>query len=341
MWNLTQVPKIAHFYWGNKTLTLDRFLSIASFSLLNPDWDVFLHRPCDLSGELNATWNTYEHKRCNSDNGYECYWENLRTLKNLTVKVHNFTNLPSFSEVHRSDCLRWDLLADIGGLWSDLDILYIRPMNELYFNCEDNELRGNEGEMQLLRPGEIREAICISSWRDFVYNSIGFLLSAPKSSLFVDVQEQKNRLLREGSAEILMGRYQSLGSDILNSMFPLSDVPQRISGYTIPKCDLVSSDYFNMATVSVLDLNSAVNISREVVYPYDSFEIKRILHPNACENYLITDKTIGIHWYAGDSAVGKYMKAISREEIANGKDCILGDLIFDFVKSFESDLFPA
>ena len=51
----------------------------------------------------------------------------------VDFQIYNFNN--DMPEVHKSDFLRLELLSTIGGLWSDMDIIYFKPMNSLYFNC--------------------------------------------------------------------------------------------------------------------------------------------------------------------------------------------------------------
>ena len=47
------IPKIAHFYWGNEILPFLRYITIYSFSILNPDWEIKLYLPTKISKEEN------------------------------------------------------------------------------------------------------------------------------------------------------------------------------------------------------------------------------------------------------------------------------------------------
>ena len=60
MWHLSKIPKIAHFYWGNKVLPYLRYLTLYSFKKYNPDWVVNLYIPKFLQPEMS--WNGREHK---------------------------------------------------------------------------------------------------------------------------------------------------------------------------------------------------------------------------------------------------------------------------------------
>ena len=163
MWHLNKIPKKAHFYWGNSVLPFDRFLSIASFSANNRDWAVFMHRPLGLSPELDTSWETHEHKKIKSSPSGNCFWDSLSKLENVEIVEHDLDSLGDISEVHKSDFLRWELLANDGGLWSDIDILYLRPMDDVYFNVAEPCVVDVDGFEVSLEPVIIAEVFCASS----------------------------------------------------------------------------------------------------------------------------------------------------------------------------------
>jgi mannosyltransferase OCH1-like enzyme len=130
MWHLTKIPKIAHFYWGGGALSYLRFLSVASFKKQNPDWQVQVHVP-SVDSVAPADWN---------NNISQDFRTQLVEL-DVDVVAHDFDSYGLTNqahEVHKSDFLRWRLLATQGGLWSDIDILYIRSMNNLAENLAEN-----------------------------------------------------------------------------------------------------------------------------------------------------------------------------------------------------------
>ena len=60
MWQLQKIPKLAHFYWGNDTLSFLRYLSIYTFSKFNPDWRIQFYYPAQKYHGAR-TWGTPEH----------------------------------------------------------------------------------------------------------------------------------------------------------------------------------------------------------------------------------------------------------------------------------------
>lgn len=118
------IPKKLHLYWGkNQPLSYLRKLTVDSFIKLNPDWEVNVYVPSRVSSI--KSWNTSEHSLLNT--GYDY----LQDIKNVKVFDFESIDIPdNIPEVHKSDLLRWYLLGTEGGIWSDFDILYIRPITE-------------------------------------------------------------------------------------------------------------------------------------------------------------------------------------------------------------------
>src|SRR5690606_28717819 len=116
-WSLSQIPKIAHFYWGNKQMPFMRYLSLYSFSKLNPDWEIKLHVPTLRKEHLDVTWKTHEHR--GGDHSifeFTDYTNRVSELDNLSVIEHDFVDKNCLNEVFKSDILRWMLLGTCGGV---------------------------------------------------------------------------------------------------------------------------------------------------------------------------------------------------------------------------------
>ena len=168
-----KIPKILHLYWGkNVPLTFMRYLTVRSFVHFNPDYDVIVHYPEKSSSAI--TWTTKEHKFSRSREIRD-YFPDLVQLPRISIRQFNFTEIgvdDKIAEVFKSDFLRWYILGKEGGIWSDFDILYIRPMTALY-----------------VRPGADVGVCCHTTPRRERYHSIGFLFSAIEDgwSFFSDV----------------------------------------------------------------------------------------------------------------------------------------------------------
>jgi hypothetical protein len=202
MWHLNKIPKTVHFYWGGEKLSYLRFLSVQTFCQLNPDWQVLIHTPKTLS-TARPQWDTFQQK--NSLVQQDCF-DQLAQLP-VTVIQHNFARYKfdnQAHEVHKSDFLRWKLLSKHGGVWSDIDILYVQPMHQLLENCAEFS-NVDTALCPLLPPGK---------------HTIGFLMSSPDNNFF-------QSLSRCARAAYDPETYQCMGSNLINQRFQSLDQFQR------------------------------------------------------------------------------------------------------------------
>jgi len=191
-WELKRIPKIAHFYWGEEKLPFLRYLTIASFIKYNPDWEVRLYYP--KYRQSKKEWATKEN--CYKVKIKKDYYDKLKNLPVTFVEV-DFTTLDlsnDLPEIHKSDYLRWFLLANIGGMWSDMDIIYIDSMYNLSLNTPKNK--------------KLDTLICYHKpWK----HSIGFLLSSENNQYYKYLW--KSALKRKYNPQ----QYQTVGSLVMNS----------------------------------------------------------------------------------------------------------------------------
>jgi mannosyltransferase OCH1-like enzyme len=186
-WNLTKIPKIVHFFWDNRPLSFLRWMSMCSFSVLNPDWKIKMHMTHDAA---DANWSWANNKHSFESGDYRSW---LDRVDNLEVIEEN--SFPGMHGVHQSDILRSRYLINDGGLWSDVDILYYRSMNDLTCNLESNFSE--------------ETGLCVSnSWLP-----IAFMLAEPGSKYFRAVYEKQLTLLPKKHRA-----YQVFGTGIYRSV---------------------------------------------------------------------------------------------------------------------------
>jgi len=277
-WHLEKIPKIAHFYWGESTLPYLRYLTIESFIKYNPDWTVILYYP-KYRQQLH-TWSTYEHNY--EINFTEDYYEELKQLPIQFVEIDfdsiNIDN--NLSEVHKSDYLRWNLLSTIGGLWSDMDIIYIDSMNHLSLNIENNK------NMDTL--------ICYDGR---FKHSIGFLLSSKNNEYYKIIWN------RCKTWEYNKLNYQTVGVDLLNSIMKTPESLQiRFPNLKIGNIPTVSVYPYNCSILKVIyeSINMSY-ITNETIgfhwyagYPRAGEPINKITHKNYTELNNVITKIIDI-----------------------------------------------
>ena len=225
IWHLNEIPKIVHYYWGGESLSYLRFLSVLSFKELNKDWTIKIHMPKQVNN-LNKTWGgTISHR---SKVFKKNYIDQLSVIGAKLV-YHDFSNhfLQNAHEVHRSDFIRWKILADEGGVWSDMDILYCNPIEMLDENSADNN--------------DAIACFCPINQK----HTIGFMMSSSKNPIF----EYIHKLCEENyNPEI----YQCMGAELLQKNFSKTAKLKKQFGKFIkilfldPTC-VYSIDHVNLA----------------------------------------------------------------------------------------------
>jgi len=191
MWEFKNIPKIVHFYWGcNKVFSYLRYLTIKSFRKFNPDWEIFLHLPT-YPCTKDPTWNSGEQTGISPSIDY------LNKVQDLDVSIiyHDFKKYGFFNdahEVHKADFIRWQLLSDLGGVWSDVDIIYVAPMGDMLDNTPENS--------------DATIAFCTYPGGA---HTLGFLMSSTGNPLFAKIATIALKVFNPE-------RYQGIGTDILN-----------------------------------------------------------------------------------------------------------------------------
>ncbi len=120
------IPKTLFLYWGNEKLSFLRYLTVYSFRKYNKDWKIKIYIPSKLT--KSNTWSTGEQV---DDYVGQDYFDELKELDVEIIKFDmstiGFSN--DLPEVHKSDVLRYWLLYNYGGVYSDFDIIYFKPLN--------------------------------------------------------------------------------------------------------------------------------------------------------------------------------------------------------------------
>tara|TARA_R110002012_G_scaffold156060_1_gene316909 strand:+ start:6114 stop:7724 length:1611 start_codon:yes stop_codon:yes gene_type:complete len=205
-WHLDKIPKVANFYWGSQKMSFMRYMTIKSFKKHNPDWSVHLYMPKSVSTE--TAWRKIDDHHQNDSTDYkskEDYFEQLLSEEPIKIIKVDFSKTvvgSSGSEPHKSDFLRWSVLYQKGGLWSDMDIAYHKPMTELYFNNYENS------QTDLVVSYDERH-----TENGVNLTPIGFLLTKPKNSFFNSLTKKSIKLFDPN-------HYQSIGANMWMNVYP-------------------------------------------------------------------------------------------------------------------------
>ncbi len=191
MWHLN-IPKIAHFYWGENRLSYMRYATLTSFIKYNPDWKVVLWKT-KFYPASDEPFFTIGH-----DYIVDCtdYTPMLRMLplEIREVNVEQWGIPKSASETHKSNLVIYHALSTEGGIWADMDILFFKPLTALKVNKEENK--------------GVETFVCMS----FYGHSCGFYMACASNKYF-------RKLLELAPSEYKPGVYQCVGPNLCNKYY--------------------------------------------------------------------------------------------------------------------------
>ena len=187
-------------YWdGIHPMSWLQTITVQSFHKLNPDWEIFVYVP----NQAYAGKDTYIVSYTGED-----YFNIIKELDFVTVKNINIEDYGINMNLHdilRSDILRYKVLHDVGGMWSDFDVIWIQPMSSLcnvkYIGADINKM----GAHITLRH------------TDAGHHNIGILLSVPGHDIYKLLLAECNRVqnLKHGRRD-----HQEFGILLWGKLFP-------------------------------------------------------------------------------------------------------------------------
>lgn len=121
------IPKTLYLYWGGQNLSWLRFLTVKSFAKHNPDWEIVVYYP--FSPTKGTIWTTFEQRTVYKGEDFFTKLAEYAELRPFNMASIGSDN--DMTEVHKSDIFRLWILAEHGGLYSDFDILFIKPMPDI------------------------------------------------------------------------------------------------------------------------------------------------------------------------------------------------------------------
>ncbi|AYV83499.1 MAG: dTDP-6-deoxy-L-lyxo-4-hexulose reductase [Hyperionvirus sp.] len=170
-WEYPLIPKVGFTYWSGPMSYL-HYLTLKSFYILNPDWKIILYRPkYPYLGE--NTWTTHEQsiKYTGKDYTEEALKLNILVIY-IDLRDIGFRN--DVPEVFKSNYLNYYVLATDGGVYFDMDILFIKPMNEL--DLSNKIIVGDSNNLDTV--------ISYHENKESKYFSVGLLMGTPESIFY-------------------------------------------------------------------------------------------------------------------------------------------------------------
>jgi mannosyltransferase OCH1-like enzyme len=193
---MKNIPKIAHFYWGGSSpMPKIMTFTLESFHKYNPTWKIIVY--CSVQKDVELGSNIYTSGYKGKD-----YLPLVKKMSFVDIKTINVSEYGVRKNIHSilgSDIFRTNVLYHTGGLYCDLDVLWLKPVEEiLNIDCIGN-------------PSDFDASVCFHDYTDG-HHSIGVMFSKAKSR-FIYVWMQYQKRVREPF------KYQSFGNTILNKTF--------------------------------------------------------------------------------------------------------------------------
>jgi len=155
-------------------------LTVRSFFRYNPDWSIIVYLIINKLKE-NIYTNDYEG-------------EDFFDLVKLTANIHEVEIKGDFCSIQASDILRMKLLYQHGGVYSDFDMLWLKPMSEF--------------------PQHFETTVCYYSGPGFHWN-MSNIVSEPRGQFLKDViQKQK---------KVTSNDYQAYLTEMFNREWPFPE----------------------------------------------------------------------------------------------------------------------
>lgn len=277
-------PKIFHYYWDDmKKFSFLNLYSLRSSVHYHPDYIHVLWIP--ENPQQNITWTEFCNKEFNTDEDWSHHFEELGKIPNLRVLKKNMTsflNVPdSMSEIHKSDLFRYKILEKYGGIWSDLDIVYIKKIT----NVIDLDF-------------STINFIC--KRKPAIYTPIGLLLAKRKNLFF------KN-LFNFAFNQYDKDKYQCMGCYALMEFLSIELYDSRMNWDTM-KLKHEEFEYIQDNVMLFKKFERDLIIKDDVYLSLNFNNIDDLfIKNNVTIDY---NKIAGFHWYNGSDTTKKYLKEI-------------------------------
>ena len=234
------IPKRISFFWTGP-MSWMRYLTLQSFRLHHPDWEIVLTAPEVECGK--GSWKTHE----DDDRSYLGHdYSNTIDALGVTREIWR-PPVHTLAPAQASDLFQWGALATAGGFYSDMDVLWLRSLEPLRQQIEATDA-----------------AFCLEDGM----MAIGFFAAQPKCRIFRDLL-QYGLDSQNGHAS----SYQGYGTELVYRFAGVTPVqsknPSEAAGVQAVRA--LRERYPDM---------DITMLPQSTVYPFDWREIDKIFEFN-------------------------------------------------------------
>jgi len=120
---MDKIPKILHMYWDKSPMSQLQTFTITTFHKYNPDWVINIYVPKQPYTGPSMYIPNYIGKN------YFYLVEQSSYVNIIEIDLNDYNIDVALHDILRSDILRYHLLYDHGGVWSDFDVIWLKPMD--------------------------------------------------------------------------------------------------------------------------------------------------------------------------------------------------------------------
>ena len=259
----SKIPKIAFTFWHGEEFTYLHYLSIETFCFYNRDYEFIIYT---IDKAQKKEWEEGElSEKINCIN----YYNKINILQDIyNIKIINLKE-----KIYRnycpniiSDLVRWNKLYEHGGIWLDLDILHLKPIEHIFkniiYNCDINNI-----DFVISNYKNVNGCIGFTKWFP-----CGIIFSSKNNNVckkFIDIMydEYDPTIYNSVGPDILKNYIKSVDNFMLNyknvALFEPNIVypyvwnqTEEYCKYNILKEDVVSIHWYNGSNIMRKYLNN-------------------------------------------------------------------------------------
>ncbi len=227
---MKNIPKKLHMYWDKGPMSKLQVFTVETFHRLNPDWEITVYVPQQIY--------TKPEKYIPDYTGVDFFdlLSKMSYVNIVSIDMNAYGISCDLHNILRSDILRYHLLYTEGGIWSDFDVIWFKPLDHL------SSIIGDSNFMSVICTLENRP-------KAPMLHNISILISAPKQKLYKDLIDKCSFIQAN-----LKGRspnHQEFGTCMWNNMFSNS-------------------------TAITKNYPGVVNVDYSTYFPYPIYQMKRL-----------------------------------------------------------------
>jgi hypothetical protein len=226
---MNNIPKKVYLYWDRPTpMSWLQTMTIDTFIKHNPDWSVNVYVP----KQAYTGKPTYIPDYTGKD--FFGRVENNSLVNIIEVDLKDYCIDIGLHNILRSDILRYRLLYDNGGVWSDFDVVWLKPISYLSTIVGHNNFNAT---------------MCVFE-KGTKHHNISILVSS-QGHPFYKVIIDKCCCIQDSCK--VVPDHQEYGTKMWNDLFP--DMDKLLESYS----DMAKLEYYTFFPYSIFDMDRLYN----------------------------------------------------------------------------------